>query len=83
MDGETLQQKLTHTGRGNSKLQDLQGQEGGGESFFNISEQSQDTTGQYKTNDKGCQRSYFNMCGVAKHAEATPGWSRQGIHPSK
>ena len=29
MDGETLQQKTTHKGRENSKLQDLQRQEGG------------------------------------------------------
>ena len=38
MDGETLQQKTTHKGRKNSKLQELQRQEGGGECVWNISE---------------------------------------------
>ena len=30
-------------------------------------------TGHDGANVKGCQRHCFNMCGVAKHAEETPG----------
>ena len=36
MDGETLQQKTAHKGGVNSKLQDLQRQEGVGELVWNI-----------------------------------------------
>ena len=35
MDGETLQQKTTHKGRNNTKLQDFWRQEGGGECIWN------------------------------------------------
>ena len=38
MTCETLQQKTTHKGREDSKLQDLQRQEGSGECVWNISE---------------------------------------------
>ena len=47
MDGESLQQKMTHRGRENNKLQDLQRQEGGGECFWNISGKVQGTTGHH------------------------------------
>ena len=83
MDGETLQQKTTHKGRKNSKLQDLQRQEGSGECVWNISEQIQGTTGHHVAKAKGCQRHYFYLCIVAQHAEDTPGWSRKGTNPSK
>ena len=39
MNDATIQQKITHKGRKNSKLQDLQRQEGAGEGIWNISEQ--------------------------------------------
>ena len=42
---ETPQQKITHKGRENRKIQDLQRQEGSGECVWNISEQIQVTTG--------------------------------------
>ena len=41
MDDENLQQKTTHKGREDSKLQDLQRQDSGGECVWNISEQIQ------------------------------------------
>ena len=44
MDGETLQQKTTRKGIKNSKLLDLQRQEGGVEWVWSISEQIQGTT---------------------------------------
>ena len=31
----------------------------------------------------GCQRHCFYMCGVAQHAEGTPGRSRQATHPNR
>ena len=83
MDGESLQQKTTHKGRENSKLQDLQRQEGNGEYIWNISEQIQGATGHNVTKAVGCQSQCFDMCGVAQHAEDTPGQNRQGTHPSK
>ena len=52
MDGETLQQKPTHKERKNSKLQDLQRQEGGGECACNISEQIQGNTGHHPARPK-------------------------------
>ena len=51
-----LQQKTTHKRRENSKLQDLQRQEGGGEYVWNISEQIQGTTGHHAAKAKGCQK---------------------------
>ena len=45
MGAEPLQQKTTHKGRKNSQLDDFKRQEGGGERFWNISEQNQGTTG--------------------------------------
>ena len=83
MYGETLQQETTHKGRENSKLQDLQRQEGGGESIWNISEQVQGTTGHNGAKAEGCHRHCVDMCSVAQHAEDTPGQSRQGTHSSK
>ena len=49
-----LQQKPTHKGRENSKLQDFQRQEGSGECVWNISEQIQGTTGHHGAKVKGC-----------------------------
>ena len=69
MDGETLQQKTTYKGRENSKLQDLQRQEGGGECVWINSEQIQGTTGHHAAKAKGCQRHGVYTCG--------------GTHPSK
>ena len=66
MDGGTLQQKTTHKGRKNRKLQDLQRQEGGGESVWNINEHIQGTTGHHVAKAKGCQRHCFYMCGVTQ-----------------
>ena len=83
MDGKTLQQTTTHMRRKNSKLQDLQRQEDGGERICDFSEQSQGTTGHHGAKAKGCQRHCFYMCGVAQHAEDTPGRRRQGTNPSK
>ena len=83
MDGETLQQTTTHKGRENSKLQDLQMQEGSGESIWNISDKIQGTTRHNVSKAKGCLRDCFDMCGVVQHAEDTPGGSRQGTHPSR
>ena len=83
MNGETLQQKATDKGRKNSKLQDLQRQEGGGKRIWNISEQIQRTTVHHEAKPNGCQRHCFYMCLVAQHAEGTPGWNRQGTILSK
>ena len=46
MGGETLQQKITHKRREDSKLQDLQRQEDFRECIWNISEQIQGLNGQ-------------------------------------
>ena len=54
--------------RENSKLQDLQRLEGGGESIWNISDQIQGGTVHHGAKAKKCQRHCFNMCGVAQHA---------------
>ena len=59
MDGETLQLKTTHKGRKNSKLQDPQRQEAGGECIWNISEQIQGITGHHGAKADGCQRHYL------------------------
>ena len=50
MDGEILQQKTTHKGGENSKLQR---QEGHGERVWNISKQIQGTTGYHTAKAKG------------------------------
>ena len=76
MDGETLQQKRTHKGRKNTKLQDLQMQEDGEKRLWNLSEPVQGTTGHHRPKAKGCQKHCFYMCGVAQHDEDTSGWSR-------
>ena len=83
MDGPTLQQKTTHKGRKNGQLQDLKRQEDGWERVWDISEQIQGTTGLHGAKAESCQRHWFYMCGVAQHAEDTPGWCRQVTNPSK
>ena len=85
MDRETLQQKTTHNGRENSKLQDFQGQDSSGEGVWNISEQ---ILLQYLLLGTMVQRlkvvkDIVLTCVVSQHAENTPGQSRQGTHPSK
>ena len=45
----------------NSKLQVLQGQEGGGERVWSISEQIQGTTGHHGAKAEGCQRHCFTV----------------------
>ena len=62
MAWETRQQKTTHQGRENSKLLDLQIQEGGGECIWNISEQIHGFSGHNGAKAKVCQRHYFDMC---------------------
>ena len=54
----------------------------GGESVWNMGEQSQGTTVHHGAKAEGCKTHCFNMYGVAKHAEDTPGWSRQGTTPA-
>ena len=83
MDGETLQQKATHKGRENSQLQDLQRHEGGVNRLWNLSEPVQGTSGHHGAKAKACQRYCVYICGVAQHAEDTPGQGRQGTNPSK
>ena len=63
-------------GRRNSKLQDLQGQEGGVKRLWNLSEPLQGTTGHHGAKAKGGQRHCVLVCGVVQHAEDTPGWDR-------
>ena len=82
MDGETLQQQTTHEVRKNSKLQDLQRQESGGEHIWDISEQIQGTIGHHGTKPKGCQIHCFYICGVEQCTKDTPGQSRQGTTPA-
>ena len=43
---------------------------------WNISEPIQGTIGHNGVKTEGCQRHCFDMCGVAEHAEDTPGQSR-------
>ena len=58
---ETLQQKTTHNGRENSKLQALKRQEGSGECIWNPSKQIQGLTMHNGTKAKGCQRYRFDV----------------------
>ena len=79
---ETLQQKTTHKGRVNSKLQDLQRQEGSGECVLNPGKQSQGLTGHNAIKVKGSQKHCFDMFCAAQHAEDTPRRTRHGTHSS-
>ena len=63
MNGEILQQKITHKGRKNSQPQDLQRQEGSGKCLCSLSEPVQGTTGHHGAKAKGCQR-FVYLCGV-------------------
>ena len=76
MNGDTLQQKATHKVRKNSQLHYLQRQEGGLKCFKNLSELVHRTTGHHGRKAKGCQRHRVYVCGVAQHAEESPGWGR-------
>ena len=40
-------------------------------------------TGHNRAKAKGRQRQGFDMCYVAQNTENTPGWTRQGTHPSR
>ena len=73
MDTDFLQQKTTDREREISKLQILQRQEGSGRCVWNICGKIRGTTGHQAPKAKGCQRHCFYMCGVAQHAEETPG----------
>ena len=70
-----LQQKIPHKGRENSKLQDLQRQEGSGECIWNPGKQIQHPTGHEWS--KGQRLSDIVLTCVAQHAEDTPRWSSQ------
>ena len=70
---ENLQQKSSHKGRGNSKRQDLQRQEGCGELIWNPDKQIRGPTQHNGAKAKGCQRHCFDMCCVAQHAKDTTG----------
>ena len=80
MDGENLQQKTTYKGRYNSKLQDLQRQEGGG-IFRILVSRFRVLLGTMEQMQK-VVRDIVLSC-VAQHAEDTSWQSRQGTHPSK
>ena len=82
MDGETLQQKTTHKGRENSKLQGLQGQVGSGECIWNIVSRFRVLLGTMEERPQ-VVRGILLTCGITKDAEDTPGRSRQGTHPSE
>ena len=74
MDSKTLRPKITHNGRENRKLQDLQSQECGAICVWNISEQIQVWAPWSK--DQRLSETLFYMCGVAQHVEDTPRQNR-------
>ena len=73
MTCETLQQKISHKGRENSKLQDLKGQEGNGECIWNPGKQVKGLTGRNRAKAENRYRHCFDMCSVAQDTEDTPG----------
>ena len=80
---KTLEQKTTHKGRENSKLQDLQRKEGSGECVWNPGKQIQGLSGHNGVKAEGCQRHCFGMCGVAQYAEDTLGGADRAPTPVK
>ena len=83
MDGETLQQKTTHKRRKNSQLQDLQRQGVVQNMFGILVSRFRVLLGTMEQRPKVVRYIVFYMCGVAQHAEDTPGPRRQGTNPIK